>query len=179
MRAKPAPGAPRPPAIEALAISPIDAGEMWVSTTNRLVQLTRDGGAHWQKVTPPGVDNPSEILYAEPSHFDCRRGVFDGGNKPSGGACADSSHARLWCHMAIDREWACHTDESVLVVREDTVRKGLLYAGTASTVYVSFDDGDHWHPLTLESARCFGYGHRCARGRSRDFNIRARTLDSR
>ncbi len=39
--------------------------------------------------------------------------------------------------------------ESVLVVREDPVRKGLLYAGTLSTVYVSLDDGDHWHPLTL------------------------------
>jgi hypothetical protein len=51
-----------------------------------------------------------------------------------------------------------------LVVREDPVRQGLLYAGTASSFYVSFDDGDHWHPLTLNLPRRFGYGHRCAWG---------------
>ncbi len=146
--AKPAQGAPRPPAIEALAISPIDAGEMWVSTTNRLVQLTRDGGAHWQKVTPPGVDKPSEILYAEPSHFVAGEAFLTVG----------TSRQAVLPEILRTRDFGATwqsivnglpTDESVLVVREDTVRKGLLFAGTASTVYVSFDDGDHWHPLTL------------------------------
>jgi len=146
--AKPAPGAPPPPAIEALAISPIEAGEMWVSTTNRLVQLSRDGGAHWQKVTPTGVDKPSEILYVEPSHFDAAEAIL------TVGTIRQAVPPQILRTRDFGATWqsivnGLPTDESVLVVREDTVRKGLLFAGTASTVFVSLDDGDHWRPLTL------------------------------
>ena len=145
---KPVPGAPRPPAIEAFAISPIDAGEMWVSTTNRLVQLSRDGGAHWQKVTPPGVDEPSDILYVEPSHFEAGEAFL------TVGTSRQAVPPQILRTRDFGATWqsivnGLPTDESVLVVREDTERKGLLFAGTASTVFVSFDDGDHWHPLTL------------------------------
>ena len=146
--AKPAPGAPRPPAIDALAISPVDAGEMWASTTNRLVQLTRDGGAHWQKVTPAGVDKPSEILYVEPSHFDAAEAFLTVGTSRQAAPpqiLRTRDFGAKWQSIVNDLP----ADESVLVVREDTVRKGLLYAGTASTIYASFDDGDHWHPLAL------------------------------
>lgn len=146
--AKPAPGRPRPPAVEALAISPVDTSEMWVSTTNRLVQLTRDGGAHWQKVTPRGVDKPSEILYVEPSHFDAAKAFL------TVGTSRQAVPPQILRTLDFGVTWqsivnGLPRDESVLVVREDPVRKGLLFAGTASTVYVSFDDGDHWHPLTL------------------------------
>jgi photosystem II stability/assembly factor-like uncharacterized protein len=145
---KPVPGAPRPPAIEAFAISPIDAGEMWASTTNRLVQLSRDGGAHWQKVTPPGVDEPSDILYVEPSHFEAGEAFL------TVGTSRQAVPPQILRTRDFGATWqsivnGLPTDESVLVVREDTERKGLLFAGTASTVFVSFDDGDHWHPLTL------------------------------
>ncbi len=144
----PVPGRPAPPAIEALAISPLDAHEMWVSTTNRLVQLSRDGGAHWQKVTPPGIAAPFQILYVEPSHFDAAEALLTVG----------TSRQAVTPQILRTRDFGVTwqsivnglpTDESVLVVREDPVRKALLYAGTASTVFVSFDDGDHWHPLTL------------------------------
>lgn len=146
--AGPAPGRPRPPAIEALAISPADAGEMWVSTTNRLVQLTRDGGAHWQKVTPPGVEEPSDILYVEPSHFDAGEAFL------TVGTSRQAVPPQILRTRDFGATWQPVThglppDQGVLVVREDPVRKGLLFAGTTSTVYVSFDDGDHWHPLTL------------------------------
>ena len=146
--AKPVPGSPRPPAIEALAISPIEAGEMWVSTTNRLVQLTRDGGAQWQKVTPAGVAAPSEILYVEPSHFDAAEAFL------TVGASRQAVPPQILRTRDYGATWqstvnGLPTNESVLVVREDPVRKGLLFAGTASTVYVSLDDGDNWRPLTL------------------------------
>ncbi|MGP8251903.1 MAG: VPS10 domain-containing protein [Terracidiphilus sp.] len=146
--AKPVPGAPRPPAIEALAISPVDAGEMWASTSNRLVQLTRDGGAHWQKVTPAGITEPSQILYVEPSHFDAGEAFL------TVGTSRQTVPARFLRTRDFGATWqsivtGLPAEESVLVVREDPARKGLLYAGTLSTVYVSFDDGDHWHPLTL------------------------------
>ncbi len=146
--AKPVPGAPRPPAIEALSISPLDAGEMWVSTTNRLVQLTRDGGAHWQKVTPAGIAEPFQILYVEPSHYDAAEAFL------TVGTSRQAVPAQILRTRDFGATWqsvvtGLPTEESALVVREDPVRKGLLYAGTASTIYVSFDDGDHWHPLTL------------------------------
>ena len=145
---KPAPGSPRPPAIEALAISPIDAGEMWASTTNRLVQLSRDGGAHWQKVTPPGIDKPLDILYVEPSHFDAAKAFLTVGTSRQAvppQILRTRDYGVTWQSIVN----GLPADESVLVVREDPVRKGLLYAGTLSTVYLSLDDGDHWHPLTL------------------------------
>ena len=145
---KPTPESLRPPAIEAMAISPHDPGVIWVSTTNRLVQLTRDGGARWAKVTPPGVETPSEILYAEPSHFDSAKAFL------TVGTSRQAVPAQILRTRDYGATWqsivnGLPPNESVLVVREDTVRKGLLYAGTASTVYVSLDDGDHWHPLTL------------------------------
>ena len=146
--AKAAPGAQRPAAIEALAISPIVASEMWVSTTNRLVQLTRDGGAHWQKVTPAGIAEPSQLLYVEPSHFDAGEAFL------TVGTSRQSVPAQILRTRDFGATWqsivtGLPTEESVLVVREDPVRQGLLYAGTISTIYVSYDDGDHWHPLTL------------------------------
>lgn len=143
------PDKPHPPAIEALAASTIDAGEMWAATTNRIVQLTRDGGAHWQKVTPAGLAAPSEILYVEPSHHDPATAYLTIG----------SSRQLLPPQVLRTRDFGATwqsiidglpADHGVRVVREDPVRKGLLFAGTDSTVYISFDDGDHWHPFGLD-----------------------------
>ena len=100
------------------------------------------------KVTAPGVDKPSEILYVEPSHFDAAEAFL------AVGTSRQAVPPQILRTRDFGATWqsvinGLPKDESVLVVREDTVRKGLLFAGTASTVYVSFDDGDHWHPLTL------------------------------
>ncbi len=46
------------------------AGEIWAGTSNRIVQLTRDEGKTWQNVSPPGLADPDEVLYVEPSHLD-------------------------------------------------------------------------------------------------------------
>ena len=138
----------RPPAIDALSESPLDASEMWAATTNRLVQVTRDGGAHWRNVTPPGIDPAREIFYVEPSHFDPAEAFL------SIGSSRQAAPAQVLRTRDYGATWQTIVDglppaESVRVVREDPVRKGLLFAGTASTVFLSFDDGDHWHPLTL------------------------------
>ena len=138
----------RKPAIDALAESPLDAAEMWAATTNRLVKLTRDGGVHWQKVTPTGIDEAREIFYVEPSHFDKAEAFL------SVGSSRQAAPAQVLRTRDYGETWQPIIDglppaESVRVVREDSVRKGLLFAGTASSVFLSFDDGDHWHPLTL------------------------------
>lgn len=138
----------RPPAVNALSESPIDASEMWAATTNRLVQVTRDGGGNWQNVTPPGIDHSREIFYVEPSHFDKAEAFI------SIGSSRQAAPAQVLRTRDYGATWqpiinGLPPDESVRVVREDSARRGLLFAGTDSTMFFSFDDGDHWHPLTL------------------------------
>ena len=138
----------RPPAINALAPSPVKAGEIWVGTSNRIVQLTRDEGKSWQNVTPPGLDQTQEILYVEPSHLDAATAYLTvGGRRESTAPNIYRTHdyGKTWQKIVT----GFPADEMVRVVRSDPKRKGLLYAGTDTTVYISWDDGDHWQPLTL------------------------------
>jgi len=142
------PDKPHPPSIEALAESPIESGLIWAATTNRLVQLTRDGGAHWRKVTPSGLAAPSQILYVEPSHHDAASAYL------AIGSSREAVPPQILRTRDFGATWqpiieGLPANEAVRVVREDPVRKGLLFAGTDSTVFISFDDGDHWHRLTL------------------------------
>jgi photosystem II stability/assembly factor-like uncharacterized protein len=142
------PDKPRPPAIEALAASPVDAGVIWAATSNRLVQLTRDGGAHWQKVTPPGLAAPAQLLYVEPSHH------LAGTVYLTVGPGREAVPPQILRTRDFGVSWTpivqgIPADQSVRVVREDPVRPGLLFAGTDLSCFVSLDDGDHWHPLTL------------------------------
>ena len=100
---------------------------MWASTTNRLVQLTRDGGAHWQKVTPSGIDKPRRFFMWN-LRTSTRTRRFDGRHEPSVGPRADSAHARLWRHLATIVT-GLPPDESVLVVREDPGAQGASLCG--------------------------------------------------
>ncbi len=142
----------RPPnrsAVNTFSPSPVTAGEIWAGTTNGLIQLTKDNGATWKNVSPPGLSEWTMISILEASHFD--------------GA---SAYAAIDRHEENDfRPHIFRTHDSgmtwqetvagipdgsfVRVVREDPARKGLLYAGTETAAFVSFDDGDHWNPLQL------------------------------
>jgi photosystem II stability/assembly factor-like uncharacterized protein len=146
--AKRDPDAPAPPAISALAPSPMDAGVIWAGTTNQIVQVTRDGGKSWQKVSPPGLAEPQRILAIEASHFDAGTAYV------AAGSLRGSIPPYLARTRDFGRTWqtivaGLGSDDTAEVVREDPARKGLLYAGTQERVYVSFDDGDHWKPLQL------------------------------
>ena len=145
---KPDPDQPPPPAITALALSPLRAGIIWAGTSNRVVQVTQDGGASWQDVTPPGLTEPTRILAVEASHYDPGTAYIVVG----------STRETTPPYIARTRDYGVTwqtivrglpTDETALVVREDPVRKELLYAGTQTGVFVSFDDGAHWQTLQL------------------------------
>ena len=145
--------APRPGrrhgVIYAIAPSRLADRDLWVGTDDGLIWRTRDEGAHWQDVTPAGLAPWSKVGIIDPSHFD-----------------AESAYAAVDRHRLDDskpyvyrthdggRTWTLAVDgipggSFVNAVREDPVRRGLLYAGTEKGVYVSFDDGDHWQPLPL------------------------------
>lgn len=135
--------------IFALAESPVKKGMIWVGTDDGLVQVTSDEGAHWTAVTPSGLPEWSTISMIEPSHVDAgiayvavdRHKLDD--IKPY--AYKTSTGGKSWTSIVNGLP-----DGAVVhAVREDPVRRGLLYAGTELGVFVSFDDGGHWQKLQL------------------------------
>ncbi|MFL6261726.1 MAG: VPS10 domain-containing protein [Thermoanaerobaculia bacterium] len=123
--------------------------DIWVGTDDGLIWRTRDEGAHWTNVTPAGLAPWSKVGILDASHFDPETAyaVVDRHRLDDFKPYVYRTHdgGRHWDLIA-----AGIPDGSfVNAVREDSARKGLLYAGTERGVYVSFDDGDHWQPLQL------------------------------
>ncbi|MGH6889787.1 MAG: WD40/YVTN/BNR-like repeat-containing protein [Rhizomicrobium sp.] len=133
--------------IAAIAPSPRHADEIWVGTDDGLIQLTRDGGAHWANVTPPRLP-----LWAKVRNIDVSA-LADG----TAYAAVDAHRLDDFApHVFVTRDYGKHwqtidtglpRDDFVNVVRADPVKRGLLYAGTDAGVFVSFDDGASWSPL--------------------------------
>ncbi|HZR32291.1 MAG TPA: hypothetical protein VFA76_10625 [Terriglobales bacterium] len=132
-----------------IAPSPVRENLIWAGTDTGLVQVTLNGGKTWENVSPPGLEEWSKISLIEASRFD------------AGVAYAAVDRHRLddyrpYIYRTRDygKTWTRISDgipapAYVHAVREDAVRKGLLFAGTETGVYVSFDDGDHWQALQL------------------------------
>lgn len=130
-----------------IAPSPLSEAQVWVGTDNGRVQLTRDGGAHWRNVTPPGLPAWARVNTVEPSARDKATAYVAADNHRQ-----DDFAPYAWRTHDFGRTWTAigaglPAGHFVAVVRADPVRAGLLYAGTDAGVYVSFDDGDHWQPL--------------------------------
>jgi photosystem II stability/assembly factor-like uncharacterized protein len=142
---------PRRGVIYDIGTSPIRDGLIWVGTDDGLIWRTDDAGAHWANVTPPFLPPWSKVGIVEPSHFDPnvafaaidRHRVDD--QRPIILRTRDGG--RTWAEITNGLPKAGGPN-SVNVVREDPVRAGLLFAGTERGLYVSFDDGDNWQPLT-------------------------------
>ena len=142
------PDALRDPAISTLSLSNVREGLMWVGTNNHVVQMTEDGGAAWRNVTPQGLADPVAIQIIEASHHDAATAYVAAGSDryvraPYIARTHDSG--KTW-QVIVN---GLPSGDSVEVVREDPKRRGLLYAGTTSGVFVSRDDGDHWDALQL------------------------------
>ena len=132
-----------------MAESPLKKDLLWAGTDDGWVHLTQDGGQHWQNVTPKQMPEWSMISIIEPSHFEAGsayiavdRHKFDD-FKPFLYRTRDSGKSWTLIVSGIPE------GSYVRSVREDPARKGLLFAGTETGVYLSFDDGDHWQPLKL------------------------------
>jgi photosystem II stability/assembly factor-like uncharacterized protein len=135
--------------IFSLAESPKAKGMLWVGTDDGLVQLSRDDGGRWTNVTPKGVKPWSTISMVEPSPHDAQAAyvAVDRHKLDDIAPYAFATHdgGKTWASIA-----AGLPDGAVVhAVREDPVRKGLLFAGTEKGVFVSFDDGLGWQPLQL------------------------------
>ena len=134
--------------VYALAPSPVRAGTVWAGTDDGLVYVTRDGGRRWMNVTPPGTVPWSHIDTIEASPFDPesayvavdRHRLDD--DRPLIAITHDSG--RTWRQAVRGLPEA-----NVNVVRADAAVRGLLYAGTETGMFVSFDDGASWQSLQL------------------------------
>jgi len=135
--------------IYSLAPSFKNINTLWAGTDDGLIWQTRDGGKKWNDITPKELTPWSKVTQIAASHFD------------DDSAYASVSRFRIndlqpYIYRTHDggKTWKLITTGlpafgPVDTLREDHVRKGLLFAGTENSVWVSFDDGDHWQPLQL------------------------------
>ncbi len=133
----------------ALAESPIKRGMIWAGTDDGLVQLTDDGGAHWAARTPADLKPWSTVSMIEPSPHDAGVAYLAVDRHK-----LDDVAPYAWKTADAGATWtpivAGLPDGAIVhAVREDPVRRGLLYAGTERGVFVSFNDGANWQSLQL------------------------------
>lgn len=126
-----------------------DGNTIWVGSDDGLVHITRDGGKTWQNVTPPDIGDFTRISLIEASPH--RNGVaYLAANRYQQG----DRRPYLYKTTDFGKTWTkivtgIPENDFTRVIREDTKRRGLLYAGTEHGIYVSFDDGAHWQSLRL------------------------------
>ena len=129
--------------------SPITEGLLWIGSDDGLIHVTKDGGQNWENVTPKGMPDWMMINSIEPSAFDAGT-CYVAGTKYKTGDFAPY----LYKTTDYGKSWKKITDginpeHFTRVLREDPKQKGLLYAGTETGMYVSFNDGKNWKPFQL------------------------------
>jgi photosystem II stability/assembly factor-like uncharacterized protein len=135
--------------IYTIAPSPLRAPLLWIGTDDGVVQLTTNDGGSWQNVTPAAITPWSRLTMIEASHFD-----------------ANTAYASVDRHQLQDFEPYIYRTRDlgktwqkitrglpaglyVHTVKEDPMRRGLLFAGTERGAFMSLDDGENWEPLQL------------------------------
>jgi len=138
---------PRQGVIYAIAPSRMIDHDIWAGTDDGQIWRTHDEGGHWENVTPAALTPWSKVGIIDASHFDGQT-AYAAIDRHR----LDDFKAYIYRTHDGGKSWqlaASGIGETVNVVREDPVRRGMLYAGTERGVYVSFDDGDHWQTLQL------------------------------
>ena len=137
--------------IFAIAESPLEEGLIWAGTNDGLLHVTKDGGDNWTNVTGniPKLPPWGTVSNIEPSRYDsgtCYITVdFHQVNNRDPYIYKTTNYGKTWKSISSDIPRSVFSYAHC--VREDPVRKGLLYLGTENALYVSFNDGRNWHPL--------------------------------
>ncbi len=132
-----------------LVESPHEEGVLWAGSDDGLIHLTRDGGENWDNVTPPdleeGIVNSIEVSPHDPAtayavvmrykFMDLQSYIYRTGD-----------YGKTWTRIVNGIDGS---QTFARAVREDPVRKGLLYAGTETGLYISFDQGQNWQSFQL------------------------------
>ena len=135
--------------IYTLAPSFQNVNTLWAGTDDGLIWRTEDGGKNWTNITPPQLTPWSKVSLIAASRFDDNT-AYAAVNRMR----VDDLRPYIYRTHDGGRSWQLITnglpgDSPVNTVREDPVRKGFLFAGTETAVWISFDDGGHWQSLQL------------------------------
>ncbi|PYS22662.1 MAG: glycoside hydrolase, partial [Acidobacteria bacterium] len=135
--------------IYSVAPSPLDINVIWAGTDDGLIHRTTDGGKTWNDVTPKQLKAWQKVSILDASHFD-KNTAYAAINTLR----LDDLHPHIYRTRDGGKTWQRITNSLpkgvyMQTVKEDTERRGLLFAGTKLGVFVSFDDGDHWQSLQL------------------------------
>ena len=135
--------------IYAVGLSPLDKNIIWAGTDDGLIHVTRDGGKSWTNVTPKALTSWSKISILDAGHFDAAT-CYAAVNRFR----LDDLRPYIYRTHDFGATWTeittgISTNAACNVVREDPVRKELLYCGTEKMVWFSIDNGNHWNPLRL------------------------------
>jgi len=131
--------------------SPVQAGTIWTGSDDGLIQLSRDGGKNWSNVTPPSTIMPEWIQINsidasphDPATLYVAATMYKwDDNRPY--LYRTSDYGKTWKKITSGIPETAFTR----VIREDPNKRGLLYAGTETGMYVSFDNGERWQSLQL------------------------------
>ena len=130
----------------------VDINRIWAGTDDGVIQTTADGGLHWSDVTPKQIGSYWKVFIIDAGRFDPLT-AYAAVNTLR----LDDMNPHIFRTHDAGKTWTEIVNgipggAAVSVVREDPKKKGLLFAGSETQVYVSFDDGDHWQSLRLNMA---------------------------
>ncbi|MDE2480694.1 MAG: hypothetical protein KGN02_00715 [bacterium] len=124
--------------------SQLDKGEIWVGTDDGLVQMTRDAGANWENVTPPGTPEYARVETTAPSPLAAGTAYVAADNHRMGDyapyAFVTHDYGKTWKKIVN----GLPSDQYVRTIRPDIHNPSLVYAGTENGLWISYDGGDHW-----------------------------------
>lgn len=129
--------------------SALKEGLLWVGSDDGLIHVTQNGGKTWENVTPKGMPEWMMINSIEPSVFN-EGTCYVAGTKYKTGDFSPylyktTNYGKSWTKITN----GINAEHFTRVLREDPNKKGLLYAGTETGMYISFDDGKNWKPFQL------------------------------
>jgi photosystem II stability/assembly factor-like uncharacterized protein len=133
--------------ITALGPSSRSIAILWAGTDDGNIQMTRDGGATWSNVTPPSIKPWTRIFNIEAGHFDPLVAYAAANTLRLDEIAPHFYRTRDGGKTWTEINTGIAGDAVANTIREDPRQRGLLYAGTDTQVWISFDDGDHWQSL--------------------------------
>jgi photosystem II stability/assembly factor-like uncharacterized protein len=144
-----APAGKRRGVVYTLAPSPVRAPIVWAGTDDGLIHVTQDDGLTWQNVTPPEITPWTKVVMIDASHFDAGT-AFAAAERHQ----LEDYEPHIYRTRDAGKTWQAITKGLpagiyVQTVKEDPLRRGLLFCGTERGVFVSFDEGDNWQSLQM------------------------------